>query len=483
MAAYFPGELPMMGSDLLELTRRQFLRFGGAGALSLSGMWQAQLQAEQSGFQVNSRIRSCIFVFYYGGPSHLDTYDLKPNAPSSVRGEFQPISTSVPGLQISEHLPHMAQVMHRCALIRSMHHTNRLHDSASIETHTGRQAPQGDREEFAPISQFFPCHGATLSFLGRDRNPVVSHAALPFVFHNVVDVPCQGGGFLGSAFDPFRISVDPKKQNYTVQELLPRDDLPTRRIRARSDLLTRLQVDSSKRPQTGAGLEQYYSKAMQLLSSNNLQKALELSEESVGTREQFGLYPGGKFINDHTTPGGPKDGLACHMRGQNLLLARRLVEAGVPFVNVYDYKQQGLNWDAHEKNFELHKRDLLPPADKALASLITDLDERGLLESTLIVATGEFGRSPRINKGAGRDHWPDCYTVLLAGGGIQGGAIHGASDALGAYPARDPVTPADLAATIYWRFGFDPSLFIHDKTSRPWHLADGKPLRGLFEST
>ena len=163
-----------------------------------------------------------------------------------------------------------------------------------------------------------------------------------------------------------------------------------------------------------------------------------------------------------------------------MLLARRLVEAGIPFVNVYDFRQQGQNWDSHSNNFGEHKDRLLPPADKAYATLIEDLGERGLLDSTLVVALGEFGRTPKINKNAGRDHWPDCYSITLAGGGIRGGTVFGASDRLGAYPAIDPVTPADLAATIYWRFGLNPRAEIHDKTGRPYRLADGKPIEKLF---
>jgi hypothetical protein len=462
----------------LELTRRRFLQFGGGGALSLGGLWRATLQAESAGVKLSPSIRSCIFVFYYGGPSHLDTYDLKPNAPSTVRGEFQPIATSVPGLQISEHLPHMARVMHHCALIRSMRHTNRLHDSASIETHTGRQAFQGDREEFAPIPQFFPCHGGALSYLWREGRLDVAHAALPFVFHNVVDTPCQGGGFLGAAFDPFRVTVDPEKQRYTVEELLLRQELPPGRIGSRRKLLSALQTDVALEPKSSTGLAQFYDKAYQLLGSETIRRALDLSEESAATRERYGVYP--TVAQGGTN--GAEHGYARHMRGQNLLVARRLVEAGVPFVNVYDFKQQGQNWDSHSQNFEQHRKHLLPPADKALAALIHDLDERGLLETTLIVATGEFGRTPQINGNAGRDHWPDCYTVLLAGGGVIGGAIHGASDAMGAYPARDPATPADLAATIYWRFGFDPALHIRDQLGRPWRLADGEAIRGVFRA-
>lgn len=453
---------------LRELTRRRFVQFGCAGALSLGGLSAAQSWAEASGLKTPNSIRACIFVFYYGGPSHLDTYDLKPNAPSTVRGEFQPIATSVPGLQISELLPNMAKVMHRCALVRSMHHGNRLHDSASIETHTGRQAAQGDREEFAPIPQFYPCHGGTLSHLWQERKLDVAHAALPFVFHNVVDTPCQGGGFLGAAFDPFRVSVDPDKQHYIAEELSIRQELPATRIGSRRDLLTALR--SGVAPNNAMGFDQYCNKAYQLLGSEKVRRALDLSEESAAIRERYGVYPAD--VAGH--------GYAHHMRGQNLLVARRLVEAGVPFVNVYDFRQQGQNWDAHANNFAQHKEHLVPPAEKALATLISDLEERGLLDSTLIVATGEFGRTPQINNTAGRDHWPDCYTVLLAGGGVQGGTIHGASDAIGAYPAKDPATPADLAATIYWRFGFDPASHMIDRLSRPHHLADGEPLRSIF---
>jgi uncharacterized protein (DUF1501 family) len=177
---------------------------------------------------------------------------------------------------------------------------------------------------------------------------------------------------------------------------------------------------------------------------------------------------------------GAEMGYARHMRGQNLLLARRLVEAGVPFVNVYDFKQQGQNWDAHFKCANQHRTHLLPQADRSLSALIEDLDARGLLDSTLVVAMGEFGRTPKINREGGRDHWPDCYTVLLAGGGVRGGAVYGSSDRIGAFPATDPVTPGDLAATIFWRFGLDPAAEIRDQGGRPHRLAEGRPVAKLF---
>jgi hypothetical protein len=468
--------------ESLSWSRRQWLRSGLAfpSGMGLAG-WLPHLSraiAAPASPAARRPIRACIVVFYYGGPSHLDTFDMKPEAPVEVRGEFKPVPTTVPGLAISEHLPHLAQVMHKVAVIRSMHHGNRLHDSASTEVLTGRQSPQGDREEFAPIPQFFPCHGATLSHQWRDRRLDVCHAALPWVFHNVVPTPCQGGGFLGSAYDPLRITGDPQKLRYDAEMLKTPPELTAPRIADRKRLLS--QVDGTAAPgqpaRPAVELESLYARAYELLGSEAVRRALDIEQEDPRVRARYGLY-------SEYQPGptnGSEHGYGRNLRGQNLLLARRLVEAGVPFVNIYDFRQQGQNWDAHADNFNQHKKHLLPPADRALAALIDDLDERGLLESTLVVATGEFGRTPRINPTAGRDHWPDCYSVLVAGGGIAGGSVFGSSDKIGAYPATQPVTPADLAATIYWRFGLDPHAEIHDRTGRPWRLADGLPIDAVF---
>lgn len=468
------------------LTRRRLLQLGGSGtcALSLGGLLQAQAATEAVQIAKSpAKIKSCIVVFYYGGPSHIDTYDLKPQAPADVRGEFQPISTTVPGLFVCEHLPRMSRLMHKVALVRSMHHVNRLHDSASTEVLTGRQSPTGDREEFAPIKQFFPCHGATVSHLRRDLALDVPHAALPFVFHNVVDTPCQGGGFLGAAFDPLQINVDVESKTYRAGSLALPEGQPPTVLGHRRSLLAALEAGPTGSPQSDAGRRWrlFYDKAFQLLGSESLRRALDLSQESQQTRDRYGFGPAPVAVGEGGGGGnGSEMGFARQMRGQNLLLARRMVEAGVPFVNVYDFRQQGQNWDAHFKNFNQHKTHLLPLADQSLSALLEDLDDRGLLDSTLVVAMGEFGRTPKINGDGGRDHWPDCYTVLLAGGGVNGGMTFGSSDRLGAYPATDPVSPADLAATIFWRFGLDPLTEIHDQTGRPWRIADGQPLRKLF---
>lgn len=468
--------------------RRAIQCAGGTFGLNLASLWQAQLgqaasPASDGRSAGASPIKACIVVFYYGGPSHLDTYDLKPNAPSEIRGEFQPIATSAPGIFVSEHLPRMSRVMHKVALIQSMHHGNRLHDSASTEALTGRPSLNGDREEFAPIEQFYPCFGACVNYLWQNRQIEIPHAALPFVFHNVVDTPCQGGGFLGTRFDPLQISLDLESKSYRAGALTLPAGHSSSLLTKRRRLLDSLEL-SSITPQTGAVGEQWQmfcNKAFQLLGSESLRGALDLTNETPEMRDRYGWGAAPASVGEGGGGGnGSELGFGRQMRGQNLLLARRLVEAGVPFVNVYDFRQQGQNWDAHFKNFNQHKTHLLPIADQSLSTLIEDLDDRGLLDSTLVVAMGEFGRTPKINPDGGRDHWPDCYTVLLAGGGVKGGTIYGSSDRLGAFPATDPVTPADLAATIFWRFGINPATEVHDLTGRPHRLSDGQPVQSIF---
>ncbi|MBI3862862.1 MAG: DUF1501 domain-containing protein, partial [Planctomycetia bacterium] len=272
--------------------RRQALQLGGAClGLNLAGLWQAQLAAGTKKLiaPAASPIRSCILVFYYGGPSHIDTYDLKPQAPVDVRGEFQPIATSVPGQFVCEHLPHMSRLMHKVALVRSVHHQNRLHDSASTEALTGRQSPQGDREEFAPISQFYPCLGSMFSFLSRDRQIEIPHAALPFIFHNVVDVPCQGGGFLGSSWDPLQIAVDVEAKAYRAGALALPAGQTSAILSDRRHLLSALDTTlTGPATQPGRQWQAFYDRAFQLLGSESLRRALDLSQESPATRDRYG---------------------------------------------------------------------------------------------------------------------------------------------------------------------------------------------------
>lgn len=455
------------------LSRRRLLQFGAGSylGLNLGGLWQAQAARPKT---ERPSIKACILVFLYGGPSQIDTFDMKPDAPAEIRGEFSPIATSAPGVRICEHLPRLAKLMHKVAIIRSMHHAAHLHDSGSIHMLTGRPLDGPDRELFSPLPQQFPCYGSAVAALSRGSSCDVPFASLPFAFHNVVPTPCQGGGFLGAAFDPLRIEVDLPKREYENELLRPKEGLDSDRHRARRELLISLRKGQTTNP-----LEASYDRALRLLDSEAIRQALDISRETPSVRDRYGFGSEGLAAGE-ANEGGGQVGYARSMRGQNFLLARRLVEVGVPFVNVYDYKQQGQNWDAHARCANQHKNYLLPPFDRGLSALIEDLDDRGLLESTLIVVTGEFGRTPKINASAGRDHWPECSSVLLAGGGVTGGAIYGASDRLGAYPATDPATPGDLAATIFARFGIDPTTVIRDQANRPHSLATGEPLGKLF---
>jgi hypothetical protein len=452
--------------------------------LSLPQLFQLQARAATSPVApLESKIRSCILIFYYGGPSHLDTFDLKPNAPAEVRGEFGSIATSVPGMRIGEHLPYTARIMHRVAVVRSMQHQMREHDAASYQTLTGHVPALGDRQNFRAQRDGFPCYGACLSHIRRGQPILIPHAALPFVMNNNFTNPGQSSGFLGTEFEPLLIEGDPGRLTYQAGGALQVLNLPesvtTERFERRWKLLRTLDVP----PQTSSvrSMRVYQEKAFELLNSESLRNALNIRQESMATRERYGHGPAGQpHDDDPNSPQRAELAISRNLRGWNLLVARRLVEAGVPFVNVYDYKQQGKNWDSHADNFRYLRQHLLPPADQAFAALIEDLDERGLLDTTLVVALGEFGRTPKINDKAGRDHWPNCYTALLAGGGIKGGCVHGASDRIGAFPETTPVTPADIAATILLLFGIDPSMETHDPLGRPFRVCAGRPVLELL---
>jgi hypothetical protein len=328
----------------------------------------------------------------------------------------------------------------------------RNHNSAAAEALTGRTPAGGDQELLRDDPRGLPTLGSAVSYALGPRAHVLPYVALPYTLYNVVRLPGQTPGMLGGAYDRFQVEGDPSAPDFRLAAFDGAADLG-----GRAALLRRL--DRARLPERAARAEVYRDRALRLLASPEVRPLFDLSKEPQRLRERYGR----------------------HRLGQSLLLARRLAEGGVNFVAAFDGQTNGqdANWDSHEKLFARH-RQLIPPSDQALAALIEDLDARGLLDTTLVVALGEFGRTPRINKSGGRDHWPDCYSVLLAGGGVKGGVVHGASDKIGAYPAADPVTPADLAATIYWRFGLDPATEIHDQTGRPFRLAEGEPIRNLF---
>jgi hypothetical protein len=449
------------------ISRRRLLYIGSLGLLGLNLPQLLQAEAARSarlpGPRLAGSVKSCILLFYYGGPSHLDTWDMKPNAPLEIRGEFQPIATSVSGVRIGEHLPRCARVMDKLAIIRSLHHSMRNHNSAAVESLCGRTPLRGDLELLADDAISFPCYGSALSYLTPAAHDMPAHVALPHVMYNVVVLPGQNAGFLGAAHNPFQVTRDPNDSEFRIGELELPADMPLARLEDRRSLLARLdfQARHTERLALRRPMTVFQQRAFELLRSEQVRRAFDLSQESAAVRERYGR----------------------NTLGQSLLLARRLVEGGVRFVNVNDKVSNGqlANWDSHENNFGRLKNDLLPPADRAFSALVEDLDARGLLESTLVVALAEFGRTPRINASAGRDHWPDCFSAVLAGGGVRGGAIYGSSDRMGAYPASDPVSPGDLAATLFDRFGLEAATEVRDVTGRPYRIADGEPIRRLFD--
>ena len=444
-------------SDTLA-SRRQWLQIG---ALALAGL--NPIRALRAGMAESlAPVRSCIFVFYQGGPSHLDTWDMKPKAPAEVRGDFRPIATAVPGLWACEHLPHLARVADRLTIVRSLRHGLTNHLPAAYTTLIGRDPLRGDQLIVGQDGNDPPCLGSSVSRARpAEHLGIPPFVALPHRMWNEIDVPGQSAGFLGSAHEPLQVEGDPSQPDFSLPELEFAAGVTPVRLRQRENLLDNLErpVQSADALDASGNLRGYRRKALELLGSDTVRRAFDLRLEAPSLRDRYSRT----------------------RHGQSLLLARRLVEAEVPFVAVYDRKINGAeSWDTHGSNFTLLKDSLLPPADRGLAALIEDLADRGLLESTLVVALGEFGRTPRVNPNAGRDHWPFCYNAVLAGGGARGGFVYGSSDSIGAYPDANAVTPADLAATVFWRFGLNPATEIRDRTDRPYRLADGHPIRPLF---
>ena len=440
----------MLGSNCL-LRRREFLGAAGVTGLGLAAP-RHSAAASISAAVSTKHIRSCILVFYYGGPSHLDTLDPKPSAPAEIRGAYRTISTSVPGVRVCEHMPNTARLLNRLALVRSVHHPMRNHNSAAAEALTGRTPAGGDQELLSDDPRGVPTLGSAVAYALGSRAHLLPYVALPYTLYNVVQLPGQSPGMLGGAYDRFQVDGDPSNPNFRIASFDGATDLSDRARLLRS-------LDHGSLAGGASRSAVYRDRAFRLISSPDVRRLFDLSKEPQRLRDRYGR----------------------HRFGQSLLLARRLVEGGVNFVSAFDGQTNGqdANWDSHEKLFTRHT-ELIPPTDQAFCALIEDLEARGLLDTTLVVGLGEFGRTPRINKNGGRDHWPDCYSVVMAGGGVTGGALFGASDKIGAYPVAEPVTPMDLAATIFWRFGIDPETEIRDQTDRPFRLSEGEPIRKLF---
>jgi len=393
----------------------------------------------------------------WGGPSQLETWDPKPNAPVEVRGSFKPIATTVPGLQIGEHFPELAKRAKHYAVVRSMTHTDPAHLSPTHHLMTGRKAAKVNSDADGPSRSDAPCLGAMVQKhfpAGALPNAVtlpwaVAHPAAPGG-----TAPGQNGGWLGTGYDPFLITGNPNSPKFAVAGLAPESEVPMERLQSRAELCRKLDRCGGGNGVDG-GLRQ---KALDLLMAPAVAKAFDLNAESPKLRDAYGR----------------------HAHGQSCLLARRLIEAGTKFVAVNWPDDGQAFWDTHGNNFPSLKDRLMPPADRAFAALLDDLSTRGLLDETLVVWVGEFGRAPQINGSAGRDHWPKCYSAVLAGAGIRGGSIYGASDKTAAAPADNPVSPADLTATMYHALGIDPQGIVTDRLGREIARTEGTPLRALF---
>ncbi len=465
------------------LTRRELLRIGSLGwaGLTLPGILRAEAAAAGT---ARPRAKSCILFFLEGGPSHLDLWDMKPEAPAEVRGEFQPIDTSVPGVQVCEHLPMLARQMHHVAQVRSVHHKIVDHNAGAYYALTGRSPVKGSGLIVKDEPDNFPPLGAVLAKLRPTEKALPPFVQLPDIMSNLgYDLPGQRSGFLGPAFNPF-VAGDPSAPGYTVPGLSRPDDVALERFLRRRSLRGELSAAGKPLdalPQVRA-MATHYQKAYGLLSSPAAQAAFDLSDEPARVRERYGLPD----RVDRSVEARKFGGLP-HL-GQCMLMARRLIEAGVRLVTVCTGRRIDQSWDTHRDHFPLLKKSLLPYTDRAFSALLEDMHQRGMLEETLVVAMGEFGRTPKLGQitssagaaASGRDHWPHCYTVLFAGGGVKPGFVHGASDRMAAYPQQDPVTPEDIAATIYTALGIDPETRIIDHLDRPHSVAIGTPIQALF---
>jgi hypothetical protein len=453
--------------------RRELLRVGSLGLL---GLGLPELLRARAGAPEKraGKARSCILLFMWGGPAQQDTWDPKPDAPAEYRGEFSTIPTQTPGVRVCEHLPRLARHTDKLALLRAMTHTDVCHTTATHWLLTGRPAPG----RAAPRAEDWPTYGSVLGWLGRGHGPLPpSVSMMPLVPDGaprfVEESHGQDAGWLGPVHHPMRVTADPGRPDYRVADFSLRGDVPAARAGGRRQLLGDLdrQRLGLERQLGVAALDASYQRAFALLDARGTADAFDLTREPLAVRERYGL-------NTH---------------GQAVLQARRLVEAGVPLVTVF-WQNDGLTnvsvyWDTHSRNFVDLKTRLCPPADQALSALLEDLSQRGLLGETLVVWTGEMGRTPRVGQSVaggagagrdGRDHWPHVFTAVLAGGGVRGGAVHGASDRRAAYPAADATSPADLAATVYHCLGVDPRAELRDRLGRPLTLCEGSPITAVL---
>ncbi|MCH2114861.1 MAG: DUF1501 domain-containing protein [Pirellulales bacterium] len=431
-------------------TRRDFLQIGTLGAIGL-GLPQYLAAAAQAGIDPKHENQSCIMIFNLGAPSQLDTFDMKPEAPAEVRGPFKPISTKG-DFQVSNILPEHAKIADKFSIVRSCYHTAAaVHDAGWQMLQTGRQFTGGVN---------YPHAGAVLQYMRGRRSDLPAHVVLPeSMGMGGGNLPNgQAGGFLGKAYDPFVLMADPSQEKFHVPDLLPPQGLGEVRIDRRRRMRSAIEARMKELEATESAkvLDANFVAAYRLMSSAEARDAFDLTKESVSVRERYGMN---RF-------------------GQCCLLARRLIEAGVRFVTVNTFLTvfNEITWDIHgSKPFttiEGMKNIVAPMYDQAYSALITDLDARGMLDSTMVCGLAEFGRTPKVNPAGGRDHWPQCFTCTFAGGGVQGGRAIGASDPIGGAPVDRPTQPSEVIATIFKSLGLDLHAEMPGPGGRPFPLVD-----------
>jgi hypothetical protein len=450
--------------------RRRFLQVGSLGLTGLS--LASALRAEGVSATSRPRAKSCLLIYLDGGPSHIDLFDMKPEAPEEVRGSFQPIATTVAGTTVCEHMPLLSRQMHRLVQVRSVRHEELVHDPAVYQTLTGYKhvsTAGGLKVEDSDLPQM----GCAFGRADRARVVLPRVVQIPQTMTMEKRVlPGQSGGILGPAWDPFSVEV-----THAGETLAPSFERPVdvslERVGRRSSLLRQYNQQLSHLTATASTsqLDVYQQQALEIVAAPSIQQAFDISRESPATHEAYGR----------------------HRHGQSVLLARRLIEAGSRFVTVYwgnedqDWadgrgaKLANNPWDTHRNHFPLVKDSLLPRADQTLSALLADLANRGLLDETLVVWMGEFGRTPKVTRPwASRDHWPFAYTILMAGAGLPGGKVFGRTDSQAAYVEDDPVSPADVTATIFDALGVSPGTVVHTPDGRLHRLSEGRAVRELW---
>jgi len=456
--------------------RREALRVGGLSSLGLSlpGMWAGQ-QAAASTASAGivhapsfGRAKSCIVLFMLGGPPQHETWDPKPDAPSEVRGDLKPIDSAIPGLSVGELMPKTARLTNDICVLRATSSRDNAHSSSGYYMLTGMPHLPMNMEGAKPgAPNDRPCLGAIVQKLRESRGALPGSLRLPEEIWNTGGKvwPGQDAGFLDSGAEPWYLFCDPNRPDFTVPGVGLPQELTSLRAAQRQSLLESLnrRGEAPTKPAAAERWNKLSERAFDLIAARRGGEAFDLSRETDAMRDRYGRN---RF-------------------GQSVLLARRLVESGVSLVQVnwtrWDTDTaQSPGWDNHANNAERLKTVLMPPMDAAYSALLSDLSDRGLLDETLVVWMGEFGRSPKINKSAGRDHWGAVYSTALAGGGVRGGQVIGASDAIGGQPKQGTVSPSDLAATILHSLGVPTDGMLHDRLGRPMPVCTGRPIAGVF---